>query len=235
MSPSEVEVQDHSSAYYEVRYSGYGRRYHQDLITHLMAEAENKTLDAGCGTGFVSALYPSLDITGIDISEGMLAKHQGHWLKMDAMEMSFADQSFDFILCRSLLHHLPDHRKGLGEMRRVLKPGGKITFLETNKSVLATLIRKLTQHGDRFSEYHHSFQDTELIQDIGSYFMIDAIHYVGFLAYPLFGFPDIINFQPLIPFKSITYPLCMKLDTLLGDTPWLKRLSWALCLHAHKA
>ena len=72
---SELSVQNHSSQYYEQRYTGSGLRYHTEVIQWLMGHAQSKVLDAGCGTGIVSSLYAktSLDILGVDISDGMLA------------------------------------------------------------------------------------------------------------------------------------------------------------------
>lgn len=232
----EVEVQDHSAAFYKIRYSGWGHVYHRDLVYDLMEGAHGKVLDAGCGPGFVSALYPHSDITGIDLSQGMLKDHPGkHYLMSVCNLPPHWDAQYDFVLCRSLLHHLPDHKSGLKEMARVLKPGGRIAFLETNKSVLATLIRQRTQHGGRFSEYHHSFKDTELIRDIRAHFVIDEVKYVGFLAYPLWGFRDLIDFQRYLPGKSFLYYATQAIDEGLSHVPLVRKLSWAIMVRGHRA
>lgn len=236
----EVEVQDHSAQYYTIRYSGYGRRYHEWLVDWLMREMppDGGILDVGCGTGFVSECYwpKNYNITGIDLSPGML--HENYWPQQflgDVCAMTFLDNYFDGVICRSLLHHLHNHRKGLSEMHRVLKPGGKVAFLETNKSVIATLVRRFTQHGDRFSQYHHSFKDTELLADISEWFTITDVQYLGFLCYPLFGFRDILDFSRIIPLKRFIYPLAQGVDTCLSQVPILNRLSWAIGIHAHKS
>ena len=232
---NETEVQNHSAQYYTTRYSGYGLRYHRDLIHRLMAQAAGTILDAGCGTGIVSQLYPHKDITGIDLSDAMLARHPGRAYRMDVCQLpTLWKQRFDFILCRSLLHHLPDHVQGLSEMHRTLRSDGKIAFLETNHSAFATWVRQRTQHGDRFSAYHHSFVDTELLHDITKWFTIDAVHYEGFLQYPWFGFPDIIPLATYTPGNPLWYPLSGLLDRGLSHLPWIKRLSWAIRIHAHK-
>ena len=231
---SEKFIQDYSSLYYKIRYSGYGLKYHTFLIEKLMKGMTGRGLDCGCGVGLVSKLYPNIDITGIDISDGMLASNNGKWVKMDAQAMTFERRWFDFILCRSLLHHLPDHQQGLSEMRRVLKPGGKVAFLETNQSWLATQVRQRTQHGDRFSAFHRSFKDTELIRDIERYFVVDEVRYEGFLQYPIYGFPDILDIAKYVPLNRFVYPLTGMVDSWLSQVPMLRRLSWALLIRAHK-
>lgn len=45
-------------------------------------------------------------------------------LPMDAKDMSFADESFDFVFCHSVLHHIPEPERAIREVARVLEPGG---------------------------------------------------------------------------------------------------------------
>lgn len=49
-------------------------------------------------------------------------------LAMDASDMSFADNAFDFVFCRSVVHHIPDPERALREAARVLEPGGLAYF-----------------------------------------------------------------------------------------------------------
>lgn len=229
---SEVTVQDNSADYYvNKRYRGFGRLYHTAIIEEMMEGVRGKILDVGCGTGFISLLYPELDITGIDVSSGMLQHHKGKWLLAGAEKIPFKDNTFDAVVCRSVLHHLKDVNIGLKEIKRVLKPGGKFVCWETNKSWLAELVRKGTQHGDRFSEYHHSFND--LPRTIGSYFSPGTIRvkYQGFLAYPLLGFPDIADFSSIFGFA---FNFLMKLDDFISKVQILNRLAFAVRIEAGK-
>jgi SAM-dependent methyltransferase len=50
----------------------------------------------------------------------------------DAARLPFAAESFDAVLIRDLLHHLPDRMAALKEARRVLRPGGRLTLIEPN-------------------------------------------------------------------------------------------------------
>lgn len=227
---SEEEIQDHVSDYYaNKRYQNYGRKYHKYVIRGLVGRASGRILDVGCGTGIISELYPNLDIIGIDISEGMLRFNKRRWIKASAEAIPFEDESFDMVICRSLLHHLPDAEKGLTEIRRVLKPGGIFTCWETNAGWLAERIRERTQHGDHFSEYHHSFNN--LPELVGNYFQIKRIKYEGFMAYPLFGFPDIIDFSS---FMGFFYQPSLLADEILSRIPLINRMGFAVRIKATK-
>lgn len=237
MKKSEQEVQDHSAEYYaNERYQDYGLAYHKHVIGELVEQLNwqnlnGKILDIGCGTGIISKLYPNLDITGVDISTEMLRYHPGKFVIGSAEHIPFPDEHFDAIICRSTLHHLPGAIAGLREMKRVLKSGGRIHFWETNASWLAEIIRHHTQHGDRFSEYHHSFHN--LADVVGIHFNVTEVKYEGFLAYPIFGFPDITNFSRWIPFPNIIFRLAIAIDEWLSRS-WFKRMGFAVRVKAVK-
>ena len=138
--PSEEEmVQDYISKWYPKRYSGNGFLFHSRVVTDMLdgikfkdGKSSDSVLDVGCGIGFVSQLYPNFDITGIDISDGMLSHNPHKWIKAPAENIPFPNDYFNFVLCRSLLHHLDEPELGLREMFRVTKPGGRWVCWETN-------------------------------------------------------------------------------------------------------
>ena len=230
-------VQDYTSKWYEERYSDSGFLYHSRIVCSMLGGVKfrdgkfsDRILDVGCGTGFVSQLYPNFDITGIDISDGMLERNPYKWIKAAAEAIPFGDNHFDFVVCRSLLHHLDDPAIGLREMVRVLKPGGKFACWDPNHGLVYEIIRNLLQETDRFSHLHHSFNDKELftlLENAG--LQIEKRKYIGYAAYPLLGFPDIINFKiPIWLGRKL-----IALDDFIGKTP-LKKLSWSLMVKAVK-
>jgi SAM-dependent methyltransferase len=99
----------------------------------------DKLLEIGCGTGlFTEKVYNAThaDIIATDISEDLLVvARQTHPIAKyqveDAMNLSFADNSFDGVYGSSILHHL-DMEKAMREIFRVLKPGGRTAFAEPN-------------------------------------------------------------------------------------------------------
>ena len=230
-------VQDYVSKWYKKRYSGTGFLYHSRIVTTMLdgvqfrqGRVSDKILDTGCGTGFVSQLYPNFDVTGIDISDGMLAQNPFKWVKAPAEAIPFPDNSFDFVICRSLLHHLEVPANGLAEMYRVLKPGGKWVCWEPNLSIWNDWIRRLAKLTKRFSHWHKNFSPRALHQLIReSGLTIQSIAYQGYLAYPCIGFPDILNLKlPISVGKTL-----MAIDDWISRTP-LASMGWSVMIKATK-
>ena len=232
MASSELEVQDSVADFYvNKRYKGLGLEYHKSVIKEIMRDAYGRILDVGCGTGILHELYPNLDIVGIDISSGMLRHHKGPHVQGSADNMPFKDNYFDTVVCRSVLHHLPDARAGLEEIRRVLKPGGHFVCWETNKSWLAEAVRRKTQHGDHFSDYHTSFANLgQLVGDVLGSAGLNA-SYGGYLAYPLLGFPDILDFSRWVGFAS---RFLIRFDSIVSKLPIINRLGFFVLIRARK-
>ena len=95
-------------------------------------------LDVACGTGVVAAaaaerVGPSGAVTGVDINPGMIAvaaRTKGvRWAQADAARLPFPDGGFDRVLCQAGLQFVPDRLGALREMRRVLRPGGRVALL----------------------------------------------------------------------------------------------------------
>ena len=115
------------------------------LRREVIARAEGKILEVGIGTGKNLSYYQlSADLSGIDFSSGMLnvartkAAQLGLYnttlIEMDIEAMNFPDNTFDTIISTFVFCTVPDPDKGLRELYRVLKPGGKAIFLEHMKS-----------------------------------------------------------------------------------------------------
>ncbi|WP_297597798.1 class I SAM-dependent methyltransferase [uncultured Cetobacterium sp.] len=107
--------------------------------------AEGKILEVGIGSGANLKYYKNnLDIIGIDFSKEMLnlanKKITDLHLtniklkEMNIEEMNFLDNTFDTVVSTCVFCTVPNPKKGLKEIFRVLKPGGKAIFLEHMKS-----------------------------------------------------------------------------------------------------
>ncbi len=101
-----------------------------------------KILDIGCGNArnLKPFLEKGFDCTGIDSSRELikLAKERTRGIKLlqaNAAKLPFPDNSFDYVICLAVLHHLKpkDHEKALSEIKRVLKQGGKAAIAVWNK------------------------------------------------------------------------------------------------------
>src|SRR5262245_21127208 len=151
-------------------YSAYSRVYdrifgkvfqdsREALASSLDLRPGSQVLEVGVGTGLVLPLYPShCRVTGIDLSEGMLAKarervenlglsHVAALERMDASQMTFADDAFDIVVAAYVVTAVPDHRAVMSEMIRVARPGARILLLNhfvNGSGLLAALERAVS-------------------------------------------------------------------------------------------
>jgi ubiquinone/menaquinone biosynthesis C-methylase UbiE len=112
---------------------GEGRRW-------VCSRAQGEVLEVAIGTGRNLAFYPEgVRLTGIDLSPAMLdlARERARELGMevdlregDAQDLPFPDESFDTVVCTLSLCNIPDDRKAVTEMKRVLRPGGRLLLLD---------------------------------------------------------------------------------------------------------
>lgn len=124
-----------------------------DVIDHMIRDSWRKDLlenlqgnilEVGVGTGANLRYYPAnVHVTGIDFSPKMLAKAYEKvnrskakvvLREMDAQHMDFPDNTFDAVVSTCVFCSVPNPVKGFQEIRRVVKPDGKIVMLEHMRS-----------------------------------------------------------------------------------------------------
>lgn len=108
--------------------------------------ARGRLIDVACGPGVITAaLAPAaVSIAAFDATEQMLAKARARCAKAglrnvefkigDAENLPFADVQFDGAVTRAALHHFADPQRAIGEMFRVLQPGGVAVFADVISS-----------------------------------------------------------------------------------------------------
>jgi ubiquinone/menaquinone biosynthesis C-methylase UbiE len=107
------------------------------LIQAARCRHGDRVLDVACGTGTVANRIREVSgaecrITGLDVNEGMLNVARRNeaidWHLASAVDMPFPDGSFDVVLCQQGLQYFPDRSAAVGEMARVLAPGGRLAL-----------------------------------------------------------------------------------------------------------
>lgn len=138
-------------------------------------------------------------LTCINISEVELNKGKQHASKqsfpvnhhlMDANDLTFEDASFDIVFGGAILHHI-DIEKSINHIHRVLKPGGKIIFLEPlNMNPFYKVYRKLNSKERTPDEHALVSKDFKIIREKFSFdhFFFDFFSVAfGFIALKIFG------------------------------------------------
>ncbi len=112
---------------------GLDRRWRKRALRGV----QGNVLDVACGTGdmAVSLVERGCTVTGIDLSEEMLAIARQKapmvtFMIADAEHLPFPDASFDAVTCAFGVRNFVHLEQGLNEMLRVLKPGGQLVILE---------------------------------------------------------------------------------------------------------
>ncbi|MEV0248410.1 class I SAM-dependent methyltransferase [Nocardia sp. NPDC050712] len=110
--------------------------YNRPAIRNLLGDVTGRhVLDAGCGSGptLVDLIEGGATAVGIDGSQALIdiaADRVGGAAELHvgdlAAPLPFGDNTFDDIVCSLALHYLEDWPSPLAEMRRVLKPGGRL-------------------------------------------------------------------------------------------------------------
>lgn len=111
------------------------------MIVDLAAPTSaDNVVDIGCGAGAAvrRAAATGAHATGIDPSAAMIRRARrrsrrapaAHFAEGDAADLPFADDAVSIAWAIATYHHWPDHRAGLVEVRRVLRPGGRLLIGE---------------------------------------------------------------------------------------------------------
>jgi len=172
-------------AYEQHMVQGMFAHWAEIIVATAQPQPGEHVLDVACGTGIgarvaARAVGTSGKVSGIDIDPGVIevARELGRsnstpmeWHCGSALKLPFADGQFDLCLCLQGLQFFPDRLAGLTEMRRVVRPSGRLVAslwapLEFNKGH-HEVVQALERQGIDASAAKRacSFSDTTAIRD----------------------------------------------------------------------
>lgn len=161
--PHDSRIYSDLAGIYDHVFTRVFRRRIDQVVKGLNIAPGQEVLEVGIGTGLSVDAYPAhAKVVGIDLSQDMLdhaaqkmdpERHAHITLQQgDALNLEFADDSFDFVTAFHVITVVPDPKKMLDEMVRVCRPGGKIVIINHFSSERA-LIRFVVDRVDAITRH----------------------------------------------------------------------------------
>ena len=203
------------------------RRSRQCIKDWIAAESKDKVfLDYACGNGgnaiFAAqsgaALSLGFDISGVSVENARNAAREKdlndniRFFQADAENTKLPDNSIDAIVCTGMLHHL-DLSYVFPELRRILKPGGKVLAVEAlDYNPAIKLYRFLTPDMRTEWEKAHILKLSD-VKFASRFFNVKEIRYWHVAGYAAGKIPGL-------------FPLLDRVDLALEKIPYVQRLAW---------
>jgi len=210
------------------------RRSDALMKSWVRARSENRwALDYGCGDGSYTILMAKggAQAVGIDISDVSLQNakkcavqegidRRAQFLVMDCESLAFADNSFDIIVSRAILHHL-DLDKALAELARVVKKEGAIICIEAlADNPLIQMYRRITPNERTEWEIDHVLRAKDL-KVAKTYFGKVDVKFFHLFTLAAVPFRNSRIFKALLSVLEIADSVALRL-------PFLKRMGWQM-------
>jgi SAM-dependent methyltransferase len=124
----------------------------EPLVAAVVAAQPRRILEVGCGWGELAEWVgreTGVEVVAVDLSPRMvaLARESGVQAQVgDVQELPFADGEFDVAIAAWMLYHVPDLDRGIAELARILRPGGRLV-VATNSRFHLLELRELVGSG----------------------------------------------------------------------------------------
>jgi anaerobic magnesium-protoporphyrin IX monomethyl ester cyclase len=172
------------------------------VCMNIISPTEGKRiLEVGCGIRDSAAYISTCNCyIGIDLSTEAIKKaskafrHKTgfSFVTMDAQDLKFPDRTFDLVIAKEVIEHVPDIKRMLQEAFRVLKPGGDILITSPNRNSLHLRVNRMLGYKDFTCSFDHikelTFKEAEkLLLEVG----FKITNASGVFLQPYWGIPGI--------------------------------------------
>lgn len=170
----------------------------------LDAQPQHRILEVGCGGGHVLRMFPHNDLVGVDVSGEMIRRAErnlkGYRValhKGELADLGLPAGGFDRIICTEVLEHVVDPSGLLGQMARLLAPGGRAVITVPNDALIhriksaivrsglsrLPMFRRISWGGD---EYHlHVWTPREMLELLSGHFTVQRTRRIPSLLLPI--------------------------------------------------
>jgi SAM-dependent methyltransferase len=207
------------------------------LVDLAAVRSDDRVLDVACGTGVVTRVAagcagPTGWAVGIDINPAMLSVARSvapgsgapiAWVAADALRLPIPDASYDVALCQHGLQQIPDRPAALVEMRRVLRPGGRLAASVWSELAgspgMAALVAALERHAG--AEAANNRRVPFGLGDLG--LLRSLVESAGFLEIEIYTLVEFASFPS--PEDLVAYQLAATPLSTLGTLTEERRLA----------
>ena len=195
------------------------RRRLTAIVRHLRLRPQERVLDLGCGSGWLATLCAEAGarVVACDIAPAGVAAararypQSGSFVVGDAYAVGLTSNVADVIVLSEVLEHLDDIPTALGELKRLLRPGGRVMVTVPNRE---TIVRHLCIHCNRLTPANahlHSFASTALAATLEEHGLsVKRIVLMSNKLLELVGFPHKSRWLPHWGWRSLDW-LCNKI------------------------
>ncbi len=177
LEPEIMDGESEAAAYARADFSDSNQAYVSDVIRSF-PDRLAQVVDLGCGPGDIairlSRAIPTIRITGVDGSPAMLAiaraalrsvglENRVSFLEGRLPGVALAEGSFDLVLCKDMLHHLPDPQVLWTEVQRLGRPGAAVCVVDLCRPATAAAAHEIVE---RVSGGEHPLLKTDFYNSL---------------------------------------------------------------------
>jgi ubiquinone/menaquinone biosynthesis C-methylase UbiE len=178
---NEQKWSQRAATYDDKRYD-YFRFMQRELISLTRIKPSTNFLDLGCGTGWAVCYVAKMtngegNFIGVDISSGMIEKAKSNvkglpnvrFYEASSEDLPLESSYFDTVICTNSFHHYSKPEAALNEVKRVLRPNGRIYILDVTADdfFIRWIDSRVRAKEKEHVKFYGSNEYTEMFEGVG--------------------------------------------------------------------